>query len=435
MTQDFPEADINYEPIFVARQPIFDRNQDIWGYELLFRHSGTAQAAQVQDEDTATAKVIADGFSLACSEGQGDKKFLINFPQNLILKGTAYALPKDICVVEILETVQVVPEIIDACKKIKEAGYILALDDFVGQPGFEPLIELADIVKVEVLGASPPKVIKLTQMLKRWKCELLAEKVEDKQMFQLTKSLGYSYFQGYFFSKPEIVPGRKISSGAMAKVRLLQELSKAEFEVKHLAKIITADLSLSYRLLKYLNSAGMAVKHKITSIAQAVAILGDKPIKQWLMVVLLSDMAPTSKAEELSFISVQRGRFLELVARTLAPPPFTGDTMFMLGLFSKLDALLNQPMEEIVGPMPLEQEIKLALFGEQNRAHAWLDLVEAVHLGSWERAGELLEGFGVDTEQASILHARATAWTHSILRGASQKVPTPKDQQAQEKPA
>ena len=178
------------------------------------------------------------------------------------------------------------------------------------------------------------------------------------------------------------------------------------------------------------------MKHKITSIAQAVAILGDKPIKQWLMVVLLSDMAPTSKAEELSFISVQRGRFLELVARTIDPSPFTGDTMFMLGLFSKLDALLNQPMEEIIGPMPLDQEIKLALFGEHNRAHAWLELVEAVHLGSWERAGELLEGFGVGSEQASTLHARATAWTHNILRGAAQKTPPPKAHQAeQEKPA
>lgn len=404
-----------YEPIFVARQPIFDTGMDIWGYELLFRHSGQAGTAQILDPDQATAKVIADGLALALDGLPPGKRLLINFPANLILKEAALALPKDVCVIEILETVDPTPEILDACKKLKAEGYTLALDDFVGQPGYEELIKLTDIVKVEILGQETKDVIKTSQMLRKLGVELLAEKVEDKAQHQLTKTLGYLYFQGYYFSKPVIVPGRKISSSVMARVRILQELSKEDFEVKAISKIFNSDLSLSYRLLQYLNSAAFSLPSKITSISQAVTILGSRQLRQWLMVVMLSDMDPSPKAAELTFASVQRGRFLELLTASMARPDYPPDTMFMLGLFSRLDALLGQPMAEVVKPMPLSDEIKDALLGVENKASARLHLLDALDRGDWEAVDAMVDELGLDHEKAAVAHARSSAWAQGLL--------------------
>jgi EAL and modified HD-GYP domain-containing signal transduction protein len=257
-------------------------------------------------------------------------------------------------VVEILETVQATPQIVEACRKLKEAGYTLALDDFVGQPGFEEILKIADIVKVEVLGQPTSNIIKISQALKKGGTKLLAEKVEDAKTYQLTKSLGYEYFQGYFFSRPEIIPGRKISANQISKMRLLQALSREDVETKELAKIIEGDLSLSYRILRFMNSAAFGLAKTLTSVEQAVALLGRRPLKQWIMVVSLSDLAPTPRAEEISFQSIQRGRYLETLVASMPSPVMSKDTAFLLGLFSKLDALFNQPMEEILGDLPLE---------------------------------------------------------------------------------
>jgi len=415
MQDELLKQDEQFEPIFVARQPIFDRNQNIWGYELLFRHSGTAGAAQVTDPDVATAKVIADGFSLALTGMPPGRRTLINFPQNLILRGTAFALPKDICVVEILETVEATPAIVDACKKLKEAGYILALDDFVGQPGFEEILKIADIVKVEILGQPTPNIIKISQALKKSGTKLLAEKIEDAKTYQLTKSLGYEYFQGYFFSKPEIIPGRKISANQISKMRLLQALARDEAETKELAKIIEGDLSLSYRILRFMNSAAFGLAKTLTSVEQAVALLGRRPLKQWVMVVSLSDLAPTPRAEELSFQSIQRGRFLETLVTAMPKAAIPKDTAFLLGLFSKLDALLNQPMEQILDDLPLEDDIKSALEGQQNPARQLLDFLEAVEAGAWDTTVATLASYGVKQDEAAVLYAKSTSWTQKIL--------------------
>ena len=415
MQDELLKQDEQFEPIFVARQPIFDRNQNIWGYELLFRHSGQAGTAQVTDPDVATAKVIADGFSLALTGLPPGRRTLINFPQNLILRGTAYALPKDICVVEILETVQATPQIVEACRRIKEAGYVLALDDFVGQGGFEEILKLADIVKVEILGQPAPHIIKISQALKKSGIKLLAEKIEDQKAYQLTKSLGYEYFQGYFFSKPEIIPGRKISANQISKMRLLQALTREDVETKELAKIIEGDLSLSYRILRFMNSAAFGLAKKLTSVEQAVSLLGRRPLKQWIMVVSLSDLAPTPRAEELSFQSIQRGRFLETLVGAMPKPMMPKDTAFLLGLFSKLDALLNQPMQQILGDLPLEDDIKSALVGQQNPARKLLNFLESVEVGAWDATTEALAAYGVNQADAAVLYAKSTSWTQKIL--------------------
>lgn len=405
----------NYQPIFVARQPVFTPANEIWGYELLFRHSDLAVNAEIKDQVIATAKVIADGFSIATTGIDYNKKILINFPPRLLLQQSALSLPKDICIIEILETVQPEPEIIDSCLKIKQDGYILALDDFIGAPGFEPFLELADIVKVDVIDLTPPEIIKIAQHLSRYPCKMLAEKIEDRQTYQLTKSLGFSYFQGYFFSKPEMMQGRKISTENLSKMQLLQELADDNFEMKKLAGIITNDISLSYRLLKHINSSYYTLPQKIHSIPQAIVLLGSKFLRQWLTIVILSDIDHQQRAQELISTAVCRGRFLELLTQNLPAITSKKETMFLLGLFSILDALLGQSMKTIMTDMPLQQDIKEALCGEANEANKWLSLAVSIDNGQWQEVEQLLADHSLAPAKICAFHIQARIWAAKIL--------------------
>ncbi|MDH3392724.1 MAG: HDOD domain-containing protein [Desulfobulbaceae bacterium] len=411
----FNEPVLSYQPFFVARQPIYTHDEKIWGYELLFRHSDIAAGAQVADHVVATAKVIADGFSIATTGVDKDKKILINFPPELLLQQTAFSLPKDICIIEILETVQPHPEIIAACQEIKQEGYTLALDDFVGDPGFEPFLEIADIVKVDVFGLKPAEIIKTSQMLSHYRCELLAEKIEDLETYQLTKSLGFSYFQGYYFSRPETMQGRKISTENISKMQLMQELADEDFEVKKLAGIISNDISLSYRLLKHINSSFFALRQKIQSIPQAITLLGSESLRQWLAVVLLSDLDHRQQAQELVFTAVCRGRFLELAAQNTSALSYKKETMFIMGLFSNLDSMLGMNMQEIMKDMPLELEIKEALCGTRNTAHDWLQLSISIDNGDWQEVEKIITRRKLDSKKISVFHIQSKIWAARIL--------------------
>lgn len=407
--------ELRYEPIFVARQPVFDAKLNVWGYELLFRHSGESNAANVTDQNLATSKVIADGFSLALQGISPGKRVLINFPAKLIMDGTALALPKESCVVEILETVKPTPKILDACAKLRDAGYTLALDDFVGQPGFEPFLEYTDLIKVEILGQTKEQIKTITSKLKKTKCKLLAEKVEDKETFEFVKKLGYDYFQGYFFSRPEIVPGRKIASSAMAKIELLKLLNQQECEFDELTTVIGRDISLSYRLLRFINSSAFSLRYKVDSITQAITLLGLRPLKQWAMVVLLSDIDASPRGEVLIYFSLQRARFLEQIHRFMPNRSFQPETMFLLGLFSKLDALLGQPMAEVLAGMPLEEDVKSALCGEDSEAQTWLELLDSVERGDWAIVQDIIGAYTLPPEGCAVEYMKASTWAHRTL--------------------
>ncbi len=412
MEQD-PFATQEFEPIFVARQPIFDRVQSIWGYELLFRSQAAQRVAEVQSQDTATARVIADGVSLA----RVDKglRVLVNFPRDLLLEGAPRALPKECCVVEVLEHVLPEPPVLAVLQELREAGYMLALDDYAGQPELEPFLDLVHLVKVEFQGLTPTNALRITSALQARPVELLAEKIEDERGYQLAWVLGYRFFQGYWFRKPETLSGRKISVGAMAKFRLLRELSKTDYEVATLGKIIATDSSLSYRLLKYVNSVSFSLRAKITSLKQAVAFLGSQTLKQWLMAVVIADVAPSPRAQELAYYCVLRGRFLELCAHSSRKTPRDPDTMFLVGLFSQLDLLLGQEMSELLAEMPLDDGVKEALQGGENEIRQWLSLCEAAEQGEWDLMERLVAQLGLDGPRTARLHARSTAWAGDIL--------------------
>ena len=418
MTKAALESEVpkDHKAIFVARQPIFDVQEKVWAYELLFRSSAQAKTAAVTEDDLATASVIADGFSLAFSGMDKSRKAFINFPQRLLLDGSVYALPKEICVVEVLETITPTPEMVAALRRIKEHGYVIALDDYVGQPGFEDIIPLADIVKVEVLGMEPERMRYISADLRRHGCRLLAEKVEDRATYDLTKSFGFSLFQGYFFSRPEMVTGSKVPTPVLAKMRLLRALTGEDFDVRELSQAISSDPSVSYRLLNFINSAAFSLRSKIQSIQQALTLLGKQQIKQWFLAVIISDFDSSSKVQEAAFSSLQRARYLESMAKLLDDRAFPPESLFLMGLFSKLDVLLGQPMNKLLENIPLDKEVEAALLSKPTPYWSWLSLVEDIEIGDWEDVEEFLENRGLDRETSAVNYSESISWTQTLLK-------------------
>ena len=412
MEETYPEQ--LYDTFFVARQPVFTAEMQLWGYELLFRHGANIQEAVFTDGDQATTQLIADGYNLAVRGLRQGARALVNFPRSVLVGDTPYLLPPEQCVVEILETVMPEPEVLSACRELKRRGYTLALDDFEGGPGLEPLCEMVDIIKVDILGKTPAEVMAIVEGIRKYDAKLLAEKVENYDIFKVCRSIGFSYFQGFFFNRPEIIPGRKLSTSQVNKVKLLKELSGPEVESSRLVEIIQTDLSISYRLLKYINSAFFGLQIKVTSIPRAVSMLGLKNLRQWLQVVILSDISTEDKAHELVRISVQRARFLQILAER-HPTPFDGDSMFLLGFFSLLDAILDQSMDRVLEEIPLDPGIKKALTDPTDPGAVWIDLLEEIDRCNWDRLTRKAQQIGVPFALVNRLSVEASIWTIWVM--------------------
>ena len=421
--EEIQKDDDVMEQVFVARQPSFDAQMKVWGYELLYRHAAGAGQATFADGDVATSKVIADGVILGRSGLSPGEKTLVNFPMKLLLDGFGFALPAENCVIEILETVEPSPAIVEALKKLKRAGYTLALDDFVGQPEHAPFLELADIVKVDVLGTPEAELAGMAARLKGAGRMLLAEKVEDAPMRDKALALGFDLFQGYFFQKPELVKGRKMSSSEISKLKLIKELADEDYDPAKVSKIIEADISLSYRLLRYINSASFGRREAIDTIRQAIMVLGQRNLSKWLQAVLMSDLNPSPKGKELVFMSVRRAKFLELLGRMMRHPPAKPDALFVLGLFSLLDSLMGQPMDEILADLPLTPELTQALKGQANDARDLLNLAQDLEHAEWVRVNDILDELKLPTNTASALHADALRFAGELIRDVSAQPP------------
>lgn len=408
-------TDVFLDSFFVARQPVFDAQKNVWGYELLFRNSEGTNAAAIGDDDAATSQVIADGFGLIQDDIEDGQRLLVNFPRNMLLEGAADFLPPEVCVVEILEHVQPDPDVLEALQDLKDRGYILALDDYVGQEGFEPFIELADIVKVDCLDLSHDELANVAGNLKQLDVHLLAEKVEDNEMFNLCRDLGFELFQGFFFSRPEIIPGKKISTNNINRLQLLSAISGEDFEVEDLTKAINSDVSVSYRLLKFMNSPTFGLPNEINSIQQAIALIGSRKLVGWLRIILLSDMSSGPAGNELAFLSIKRAKFMELVCRDMKHCPLSAESMFMLGLFSLLDVLLGRPMHELMRELPVEQDLVKALVGKQSNALIYLNLIKLLEKADWDGLTKLIMDNKLSPISVARNHMAAMQWANEIV--------------------
>ncbi len=361
---------------YVARQPIFTRDRDVFGYELLFRGSAENRFTPGVDEDHASAKVLNDTLHLHGLDdlGSGGKCF-INITPKILLEELYTTLPPESAVLEILETVEPTDELLAACRKCREAGYSLALDDYILQPEFNSVLAHIDILKVDYLDLDASQRHEVARLGRRYKFKMLAEKVETYEEFHQAKLQGYDYFQGYFFCKPEMISRRDVPHSQFAYLQLLQQLTKQELNLGAITKIISQDVALSYKLLRYLNSSAFGFRHEISSIERALALLGDRPLRKWASLIVLS-MIGESKPMELLKVCMVRARTCEqLAAKTNLPDPLH---CFMAGMFSVLDGLLDQPMYRLVQSMSLPAEVKATLLGDPTPMQKLLELIKGI---------------------------------------------------------
>jgi len=411
---DINKATAASETLFVARQPIFTAEENIWGYELLFR-SCQENMAVISDEAQATSSVIVDGLALASEGMNPDAKILINFPERLLIEDVGFVLPPDRCVIEILEHVPATEQTLAAARRLKEAGYTLALDDYTSQPELKPFLEFTDILKLDILNLDCDlDRIEAALADIPSTCKTLAEKVEDIDVFNALKKMNFTFYQGFFFSHPEIVPGKKLSASETTKLQILSELSKSEVEPARLDKILRSDPSLAYRLLRYINAAGWGLQEKVSSVKRAIDMMGMEQAKQWLRSMILCDFNISPKTGELAYLAVHRAKFLESICANASHGACVPDSLFMVGLFSLLDAMLGIEMDEILKMLPLDNEVIKALKGE-GRMAIFLDIVSSYEHGVDDEAAKQLQDVGLNAEQVELLYVRSRNWTQKVL--------------------
>jgi EAL and modified HD-GYP domain-containing signal transduction protein len=398
---------------FVARQPIFDRSQKVFAYELLFR-AGLDNYFDDSDPDQASSRVIADSFLLfGIEELTGNALAFINFTRNLLVKEFALALPANLLVVEVLETVEPEDDVLAACRRLKKKGYKLALDDFVYHEKFRPLLDLADVVKVDFLNSTPEERRALARGLIPSGVKLLAEKVETREHFDEGMELGYSYFQGYFFCKPIIVSQKDIPPFKLHFLRILQEMNRPEMDFGRLANTIESEVAISYKLLRYINSAAFGLRTKVGSIRQAVTLLGENEIRKWASLLALSNMA-SDKPLELVLNSLIRAKFCELVGQSAGLLDRRSD-LFLMGLFSRLDAVLGRPMEDALSKVPVAEEVRKALLGERNRFRSILAMFDIMERAAWDKLGNFARELSIGESVAAKSYIEAIQFPRTML--------------------
>jgi EAL and modified HD-GYP domain-containing signal transduction protein len=412
---------------FVARQPIFNQNLEIYGYELLFRNSLDNFFPKDVDADQATSNIIMDHFILNNIENITEgKKAFINFTANLLLNETALHLPNDNLVIEILENVFGSTEMVVACNKLKKAGYQLALDDFVLTPDKLPLTRLANIIKVDLIATAPEDRETILRRFKPLGIEFLAEKVETQADYELAKAQGFSYFQGYFFCKPQVIQGQRLPESKANKLQLIKAVNQPEPDFRQITEIIKRDVSLTFKLLRYINSAAFGFAKEIDSIQQAVVYLGLAPLKKWVTLVALAELGD-NKPTELIRKTIVRARFCELIGQILHEKD--PDNHFLVGMFSHVDALMDKPLNQILEEIPLAQEIKNTLLSQDDSAVSEdasakqreqllrdvFSLVRAYEDAQWQTVDSLCIKLDINADGIPDVYETAVNWAHEFL--------------------
>ncbi len=396
---------------YIARQPIFDRNMGIYGYELLYRQGSDNFFTQM-DDDQATAELIYNSFFVfgLYDLTDGTKAF-INFSKELIDSDIPSLLPKQSIIVEILERSHTTQATVDACSHIKSLGYSLALDDFIFEPENLPLLEYANIVKIDFPSTSLEVQASLIQKYGK-KVKFLAEKVETREDYSRALDMGYDFFQGYFFCKPSMITSREVASLNINLFNILKELNTIDPSFSHIASIIQGDLGLSLKLLKLANSVYYGARYEIKSILHALSFIGSNELYQWISIMMLKDYTDIENAELIK-LSLIRAKFMELLSMELYPKDNAND-YFFTGMFSFIDVLLNQDMEKVLGGLPLASSVKQALLGEENTQRKLLSCVIAYETASMDEAEQQEIVSAIGSKKFMSLYIDAIKWVKNL---------------------
>jgi EAL and modified HD-GYP domain-containing signal transduction protein len=405
---------------FVARQPIYTAMKDIYAYELLYRNNLDNRFPEI-DGDAATTDVIINSFiNIGIDDLSNGKPCFINFTENLLQqKLPTYFKPKEV-VVEILETVELSQELLEICQDLKSKGYQLALDDFIlngDNPYTYPMLELASIVKVDFRNTTAHMRQKIEELQHKYNLKLLAEKIETKEEFEAAVSLGYVYFQGYYFSKPVILSTQVLPENLQNYLILMNHLSTSEPDLNFITQIIEQDVSLSFKLIKLINSPAYHPKSKINSIKQAIIRLGFNELRKWIYILLIRGnlMGKSEWDKEMFTNSLIRAKMCELIALHKNKRA-ESSSYFLTGLFSLMDVMLSMEMGQILKLMPLHEDICEALNGKANQMKDSLDLIISIEKGDWQDVFFLSDKLQIEEKIARNYFNEAFKWANNLIK-------------------
>jgi EAL and modified HD-GYP domain-containing signal transduction protein len=399
--------------IYLARQPIFDKKKKICAYELLFR-DGPSNAFPNIDGDTASSKLLANSFfTMGFENITGGMKAYINFTENLILKKVPVMFPAQEIMVEVLEHVNPTRDVISACREMSQAGYGIALDDFLYKPDLKPLIAIANVIKMDFRATPMDEISAYVNLLSGFSVKFLAEKVETHDEFNKASNMGFEFFQGYFFSKPEIIKGRDVDGAQINLLQIMAEANKEDFRFKELETLISRNVSISYKLMRYMNSPYFRRVQEISSIRQAIVMLGESGVRRFVSLIAMAKLAG-AKPDELLKTSIVRARLCELLGKEAGRGGPDGSELFTVGLFSLIDAILDIPMEAIMKKLPLSERIKQALLSGEGDLAQILTLAASYQQGDWDGANGAAAALVVNMEAVPKYYMESLAWADSL---------------------
>ncbi len=394
---------------YVARQPIVDREEKVFGYELLFRDG--LETAFSGDRDEASRATLDRSLLMGLDVLCDGRRAFVNCTRDTLIKGLVTLLPSMSTVVEVLENVPPDPDVVAACQSLKEAGYLIAQDDYVADDPREAMAEMADIIKVEMQLTTEAQQAAMIKRYGPWRCRMLAEKIETHSEFVRARDQRFVYFQGYFFRRPETMNTRDMPAQRMNYLRMLQEVSRPELDVVGLESLVKAEASVCYRLLRYLNSAIFGLKNEVHSVRHALSMLGEREVRRWVRLVAAVG-AGQEKTSDLVLSALVRGRFGELLAPRV---PHGESDLFLLGLLSLIDAMLELPMAEVLEKISLDQATKAVLLGQPSVLRPVYQLMLAHESGEWEAAARLGESLHLDSEDVAGHYWQAQQWAREVL--------------------
>ena len=394
---------------YVARQPILTVGEKVFGYELLFR-DGIENHFRETDADSASRRTLNTslqmGLELLCDSRRG----FVNCTREILLKDYMTLLPPTLAVVEVLESVPVDDLVVAALKRLKQAGYLVALDDFVFNDAREPLTEFADIIKVDIKQTTPEHYAAMMSKYGSWLRHLLAEKVETREEFAATKKAGFTYFQGYFFRRPEVLQAKEITASRVNYLRLLRAVSQPELNPREFESLIKQEVSICYRLLRHLNSAAFGIQNEVHSVRHALALLGEHEVRRWVRLVATLAIGE-NRSSELVNTAMVRARFCELLASRV---PHGESDLFLMGMLSVVDAILEIPMTSVLESIPLDHETKALLLGSPSKLRPLFDLMLARESGDWKSTAECSYKLGLGETEVAEAFWQAMQWARQV---------------------
>jgi EAL and modified HD-GYP domain-containing signal transduction protein len=341
------------------------------------------------------------------------RRAFINCTRDMLLKDYITLLPSVQAVAEILETVPADDLVVAACRRLKEAGYIIALDDFAVNDPREPLTDLADIIKVDLRDTSPADAAAMVKRYGPWRCRMLAEKVETREEFLASKKAGFLYFQGYFFRRPELMTAHEIPANRLNYLRMLTAVSQPELDVHQMENLVKSEAALCYRLLRYLNSAAFGFTAEIRSVKHALAILGEREVRRWIRLVATLG-AGQGKSTDLVLAALVRARFCEL----LSPKVQHGKSdLFLMGMLSLMDVMLEIPMRQVLENVPIDLESKAVLLGETSSVQPFYQLMLAQEAGDWKTVNERTMQLSLAESDVAAAYLQAMQWAREVTAG------------------